>query len=220
MRVIAVNVGTLRPILWRGKQLKTGIFKHSIGRRVTVRLHGLDGDQQGDLKLHGGIDKAVYVYPKEHYEYWQHKFPNLTFTWGMFGENLTIEGALEDTMYIGSKWRIGSTQFEIVQPREPCFKLGIKFGNPTVVKQFLSSGRSGWYLKVITEGEIGTGDQIVPISQNAQHVTVTDLNRLLSQTVQDQSILQRAMQIETLPTGWHDLISKYLTKYSKCRGKT
>jgi MOSC domain-containing protein YiiM len=217
MRVIAVNVGTLRPIPWRGKQVQTGIFKHPIDGRIAVQSRGLDGDQQGDLKLHGGIDKAVYVYPKEHYEYWQHEFPDLTFPWGMFGENLTTEGASEDAMYIGNRWRIGSAQFEIVQPREPCFKLGIKFGNPKVIKQFLASGRSGWYLKVITEGEVGAGDQIFPVSQNDQHVTVTDLNKLLFQTVQDQSILQRALQIKTLPTGWHDLISQYLAKHSKCK---
>ena len=172
MRVISVNVGTLRTIPWRGRQVQTGIFKDPIDGRVAVRSLGLEGDQQGDLKLHGGVDKAVYVYPKEHYEFWREQYPDLTIHWGMFGENLTIEGALEGAMHIGDRWRIGSAEFEIVQPREPCYKLGVKFGNPKVVKQFLASGRSGWYLKVIKEGEVGADGEIVPLRQGNQTLII------------------------------------------------
>ena len=172
MRVISVNVATLRTVPWRGRQVQTGIFKNPIQGRVAVLSHGLDGDQQGDLQLHGGVDKAVYVYPKEHYEYWHKEFPNLALPWGMFGENLTTEGALEDAMHIGARWHIGSAQFEIVQPREPCFKLGIKLGNPKVIKQFLASGRSGWYLKVIKEGEVGANDEIVLLRQGNQTLII------------------------------------------------
>ncbi len=172
MRVISVNVGTLRTVPWREREVQTGIFKNPVGGRVAVRSLGLEGDQQADLKLHGGVDKAVYVYPKEHYEFWRQNYPDLALPWGMFGENLTIEGALEDAMHIGDRWRIGSAEFEIVQPREPCFKLGLKFGTPKVVKQFLASGRSGWYLKVIKEGEVGADDEIVPLSQGNQPLII------------------------------------------------
>ncbi len=172
MQVISINIGTLRTIPWRGREVQTGIFKHPIDGRVAVQAHGLNGDQQGDLRLHGGIDKAVYVYPKEHYDFWQKQYPDLALPWGMFGENLTTEGALEDAMHISDRWRIGSAEFEIVQPREPCYKLGVKFGNPKVIKQFLTSGRSGWYLKVIQEGEIGTDDAIVPLSQGNQSILI------------------------------------------------
>jgi MOSC domain-containing protein YiiM len=172
MRVISVNVGTLRTVPWRGRQVQTGIFKNSVDGRVAVRSHGLAGDQQGDLQLHGGVDKAVYVYPKEHYEFWRQHYPDLALPWGMLGENLTIEGALENAMHIGDRWRIGSAEFEIVQPREPCYKLGLKFGTPKVVKQFFTSGRSGWYLKVINEGEVGAGDEIVPLRQGNQPLII------------------------------------------------
>ena len=152
--------------------MQTGIFKNPVDGRVTVRSLGLDGDQQGDLKLHGGIDKAVYVYPKEHYEFWQQYYPDLALPWGMFGENLTIEGGMEAAMHIGDRWRIGTAQFEIVQPREPCYKLGIKFGTPKVIKQFLASGRYGWYLKVIKEGKVGAGDKISLLRQGIQTLII------------------------------------------------
>ncbi|HIA14524.1 MAG TPA: MOSC domain-containing protein [Nitrospirales bacterium] len=168
MRVVSVNVGTLRTIPWRGRQVQTGIFKHSINTRVAVRSLGIEGDQQADRRLHGGVDKAVYVYPKEHYQFWEEQYPDITLPWGMFGENLTIEGTLEGAMHIGDRWRIGSVQFEIVQPRDPCYKLGVKFGSPKIIKQFLTSGRSGWYLKVIKEGELGADDEIVPLRQGSQ----------------------------------------------------
>ena len=211
MRVISVNVGTLRTIPRRGQQVPTGIFKDPINGRVAVRSNGLDGDQQGDLLLHGGIDKAVYVYPKEHYAYWQSKFPDLPLPWGMFGENLTTEGALEDATYLGDRWHIGSAQFEIVQPREPCYKLGVKFGNPKIVKQFLASGRSGWYLKVIKEGTVEAGDKITRSGRNTHDVTVTDLNGFLSHSMEDRATLQRALRIESLPGGWRDSITQFLS---------
>ena len=168
MRVVSVNVGTLRTIPWRGRQVQTGIFKYPSDTRVAVRSLGLEGDQQADRRVHGGIDKAVYVYPKEHYQFWGEHYPDLPLPWGMFGENLTIEGAMEGAMHVGDRWRIGSAQFEIVQPREPCYKLGVKFGSPKIIKQFLASGRSGWYLKVIKEGELGADDEIVPLMQGSR----------------------------------------------------
>ena len=212
MRVISVNVGALRTISHQGQAVQTGIFKDPVDGRIPVQFHGLEGDQQGDTRLHGGIEKAVYVYPKEHYDYWQTQWPELPFSWGMFGENLTCEGALENTMHIGDRWSIGSAQFEVVQPREPCYKLGIKFGNPKIIKQFFSSGRSGWYLKVIEEGEVGAGDEISPLGRNAQAVTVTDLNKFLSHTAEDPAILKRALEIETLTERWRDSITRFLGK--------
>ena len=212
MRVVSVNVGSLRTVPWRGRQVRTGIFKHPVDGRVAVRTLGCDGDEQGDLQLHGGVNKAVYVYPREHYAYWREAYPEHTLLWGMFGENLTTDGVLEYTVHIGDRWRIGSAQFEVVQPREPCFKLGLKFEDPKIVKQFLASGRSGWYVKVVAEGEVRAGDDIVPLSRNVHAVTVADLNGFLCRTVEDTALLQRALRIEALPTGWRDSIARFLTE--------
>lgn len=212
MQVISINVGELRTIPRRGHQIKTGIFKQPIEGTIAVQSHGLDGDAQGDLTLHGGTEKAIYVYPKEHYKYWGKKFPELNLSWGIFGENLTIEGASEDTVYIGDQWQIGSAKFEVVEPREPCYKLGVSVGNKKIVKQFSESGRSGWYLRVIQEGEIKPSDTISVLNKNIHTVTVTDLNNFFSHTLKDMATLQRALQIETLSPKWRDSITQHLQR--------
>ena len=149
MNLISVNVGLPRDIIWRGKAVKSSIWKNPVEGRVRVSTLNLDGDQQSDLSVHGGVDKAIYVYPREHYSYWHSQLPEVDLPWGAFGENFTTEGLLEDQVQIGDRLRVGSAEFIVTQPRMPCFKLGIRFDRPDMVKRFLHSKRTGFYLAVL-----------------------------------------------------------------------
>jgi MOSC domain-containing protein YiiM len=157
--VLSVNVALPRTVTWNEREVVTGIFKRPVLGRVTVRELGLEGDGQADLTVHGGVRKAVYAYPSEHYDYWQHELKR-DLTWGMFGENLTIVGLLEDSVRLGDRFRVGSVELEVTQPRFPCYKLGIKFGSMEMVQRFQDSGRSGFYFTVRSKGEIAAGDPI------------------------------------------------------------
>ena len=145
MRVVSLNVGLPREMEWHGRTVRTSIFKTPADRRLRVTTLNLEGDQQSDLSVHGGVAKAVYAYPSEHYEYWRRELPQADLPWGVFGENLTTEGLLEEDVRIGDRLRVGSAEFVVTQPRMPCFKLGIRFGRPDIVKRFLHSGRTGFY---------------------------------------------------------------------------
>src|SRR5712691_10170300 len=143
MKLLSFNVALPRDIDWQVKSVRTSIFKAAVSSRVRVTRLNVEGDQQSDLSVHGGIDKAVYAYPAEHYEYWRGELPGVDLPWGMFGENFTIEGLLEDSAYIGDRYRIGEVEVVITQPRLPCYKLGIRFGRADMVKKFLASRRTG-----------------------------------------------------------------------------
>src|SRR6266852_5517522 len=139
MRRVSVNVGLPRLLAWKGASFKTGIFKKAVDGRIVLRETNLDGDRQADLSVHGGVNKAVYVYPSEHYGYWRADLPGVDLPWGMFGENFTTEGLLEEAVYIGDRFRIGETEVMATEPRMPCYKLGIKFGRADIIKRFLAS---------------------------------------------------------------------------------
>ncbi|MFY3739960.1 MAG: MOSC domain-containing protein YiiM [Candidatus Nitrosomirales archaeon] len=181
MKLVSLNVGTPREVTLKNRTITTGIFKEPVKGRVMLRRLNIDGDKQADLSVHGGADKAVYVYPKEHYEYWRQKLPNMKLPWGMFGENFTTEGLMEDKVKIGDRFRIGTAELKVTQPRLPCYKLGIKFGRADMVKRFLASGRTGFYLAVLREGMVGAGDTIELISQGKSNATVADIVRLYAQ---------------------------------------
>jgi MOSC domain-containing protein YiiM len=202
MKVVSVNVGLPRTITWKGRTLQTGIFKAPISGRVQVRTLNLDGDRQADLSVHGGPDKAIYLYPSEHNGYWQGEFPEMELPWGMFGENFTTEGVLEETVNIGDRWRIGSALVMVTQPRVPCYKLAAKFGRQDIVKRFLASGRSGFYLRVMQEGKMGVGDPIELMNQDRHGVTVTDVIKLYRDGADDLGLYRRAVQVEALSEGW------------------
>jgi MOSC domain-containing protein YiiM len=173
MKLLSVNVGLPREVEWNGRMIRTSIFKAPVVGRVHVRKLNLDGDEQSDLAVHGGIDKAVYVYPSEHYAFWRNEFPNAELDWGTFGENLTTEGTLDDkAVHIGDRFRIGSAEFVVTQPRMPCFKLGIRFGRADMVKRFLHTRRNGFYFAVAEEGEVAAGDSIELIARDENGVTV------------------------------------------------
>jgi MOSC domain-containing protein YiiM len=204
MQLVSVNVGLPRSITWKGRTVKTGIFKTPTHGRVRVRTLNLEGDRQADLSVHGGPGKAIYVYPSEHYDYWRGEFPGMGLSWGMFGENFTTTGLLEGAVNVGDAFRIGSAVAMVTQPRVPCYKLAAKFGREDIVKRFLASGRSGFYLKVMQEGEVGAGDAIELMSQDAHAVTVADVAKLYRDGSDEVSLLQRAMQVEALPENWRE----------------
>ena len=177
MTVISVNVGKPREVLSKGKTVRTGIFKSPVKGRVVVRRLNLDGDEQADLRVHGGQNKAVYVYPSEHYDFWRRDLPGIDFSWGMFGENLTTEGVVETDVRAGDRLAIGSAEFVVTRPRMPCFKLALRLGRPDMVKRFLHSGRTGWYLAVAREGEIGAGDNVTHTPGANSRATIADVWR-------------------------------------------
>jgi MOSC domain-containing protein YiiM len=204
MEVVSVNVGLPRTITWKGRMVETGIFKAPVNGRVQVRTLNLDGDRQADLSVHGGPDKAIYVYPCEHYDYWRGELLGLELAWGIFGENFTTRGLLEEAVNIGDQFRIGSAVAMVTQPRVPCYKLAAKFGREDIIKRFLASGRSGFYLKVMREGEVGAGDAIELMSGHAHAVSVADIAKLYRDGTDEVTLLQRAVQVEALPENWRE----------------
>ena len=176
-RVVSVNVGVPRDVVWNGHSVSTGIFKEPVAGRVRVRPLGLEGDRQADPTVHGGPEKAVYTYPSEHYESWKKELGLTQMTWGTFGENLTTQGLLEDTTRLGDEYRVGSASVVVTRPRFPCYKLGIKFGTMEMVNRFQASGRSGFYLSVKQEGDVGAGDGIELISSDKSKTTISEAFR-------------------------------------------
>ena len=167
-----------------------------------VRRLNLDGDRQADLTVHGGVDKAVYAYPSEHYEYWQAELPGMDLPWGVFGENFTTEGLLEKAVCIGDRFRIGETEVIVTEPRMPCYKLGIKFGRADIIKRFLASRRTGFYFAVLREGTVGAGDAMELVRREQQEISVADITRLYGFEKADLKALRRAIEVEALPESW------------------
>jgi MOSC domain-containing protein YiiM len=209
MKVVALSVGLPREVDWHGRTILTSIFKTPVDRRLRVTKLNFEGDEQSDLSVHGGVDKAVYVYPSEHYEFWRRELPGMELPWGVFGENLSTEGLLEDVL-IGDRFRVGSAEFVVTQPRMPCYKLGIRFGRPDILKRFLQSGRTGFYFSVSKAGKVGPGDPIEPIAQADDGLTVADVVNLYTVDSENQDLLRRATHSAVLPEGWRDYFRKRL----------
>jgi len=212
MKVLSVNVGSPREVTWQGKRVTTGIFKEPIQGRVMMRRLNLDGDQQADLTVHGGVSKAVYAYPSEHYSYWRTELPGMDLPSGMFGENFTTEGLLESSVYIGDRFRIGETEVMVTEPRMPCYKLGIKFGRADIIKRFLASRRTGFYFAVMREGLVGAGDAVELVGREQQEISVADITRLYFFDKEDVKSLRRAIQVEALPESWKGYFEHQLEK--------
>jgi MOSC domain-containing protein YiiM len=196
----------------RGRPVSTAIFKDSVEGRVMLRTLNLDGDQQADLTVHGGTLKAVYVYPVEHYAYWRRELPGVELPYGAFGENLTVRGLSEADAHVGDRYRIGGAEVRVTQPRLPCYKLGLRFGRPDMLKRFLASRRTGWYLAVTREGEIGASDAIARIGGDAGAVTVADITELYIHDRNNVDLLRRAVQTPGLPEDWRAFFVERLEK--------
>lgn len=214
MKLISVNIGLPRDVSWQGKTVTTGIFKEPVEGSVMLRMLNLDGDKQADLSVHGGVSKAVYAYPVEHYEFWKSELPHMKLPYGMFGENFTTEGLLEDTVNIGDRFRIGEAEVMVTEPRMPCYKLGVKFGRADMLKRFLASRRTGFYFAVLQEGEVKAGDAIKPLSRDGSDITVADITRLYAFERDDLKLLRRVVQLEALSESWRGYFQKQIERYA------
>jgi MOSC domain-containing protein YiiM len=202
MQIISVNVGLPREVVYRDTTVRTGIFKAPVEGKVKVNKLNLAGDRQADLTVHGGPDKAVYAYPAEHYEYWRRELPETTLSWGNFGENLTVTGLNESSLFVGDRLRIGSALLVVTQPRMPCYKLALRFQRDDMVKRFLASRRSGFYFRVLEQGELAAGSPIELVARDANAVSVDDIVSLYIDHTPAPELLQRALRVEALPESW------------------
>ncbi len=217
MRVLSVNAGLPRNVAWKGKPVTTGIYKEPVDGPVRIRTLNLDGDRQADLRVHGGWDKAVYAYPSEFYELWRRERPELDFPWGQFGENLTTEGLIDGDVSVGDRFRVGTAELIVTQPRLPCFKLGIKMGRDEFVTEFLERGLLGFYFAVAREGEVEAGDPIVALSRDPRGFRVTEVARLYARDRDDTEGLQRAVKLDVLPESWRNHFRKRLAHLERKR---
>ena len=201
-RLLSVNVGLPRDIAWKGRTVHTGVWKTPLQGRCRARRLNLDGDGQGDLRGHGGEHRAVFVYQIESYRYWQEQLNRSDFVYGQFGENFTIEGMPDLNVCIGDRYRIGSALFEVTQPRVTCYRVGIRMNEPRMPAFLTGSGRPGFYFRVLQEGEVGAGDEIIKVGEVKERMTVADINALLYSTDHSRERLERALRIEALSPGW------------------
>jgi len=210
MKLISVNVGLPREVTSGGKTVRTSIWKNPIEGRVVVSKLNVYGDQQSNLAVHGGPNKAIYAYPSEHYSYWRSQLPDADLPWGAFGENFTTEGLLEDQVRIGDRLRAGSAEFVVTQPRTPCFKLEIRFDGADMIKRFLQTKRTGFYLAVLREGEVAAGDTIELGVRQESALTITDIFNLYTVESDNQELLRRAAEQPGLPDSWKEYFRKRL----------
>ena len=213
MKLLSINVSKPKPIQYGGKTVHTGIFKEPVSGTVMLREKNIEGDGQGDLRVHGGTYKAIYGYPFEHYAYWQQELRRNDLTYGQFGENLTVEGLLEDAVYIGDVFQIGETvRLQITQPRVPCFKLAYKMGLPDFPKEFLESRRVGFYFRVLEEGEITAGDTIARVEVASEPMSVTEIVNLRYFDRDNHAKIAQARKLPALSPSWKRDFTKILAK--------
>lgn len=212
MKLLSLNTGRPREVEWNGQTVRTSIWKSPREGRLRAASLNIDGDEQSDLSVHGGREKAVYVYPSEHYAYWHRELPETELPWGAFGENLTTEGLLETDVAIGDRLQVGSAEFLVTQPRQPCFKLGIRFGRDDIIKRFLASGRSGFYVAVVREGEMAAGDSIAFTHRAGDSLSVSAIVALRADGSGTQDMLRRAAELPDLSSGWREHFRKRLVE--------
>lgn len=193
-KILQISVSTPKTFLVQGREVSTGIFKDPVTGPVPLRTLNLDGDRQADLTVHGGVDKALYVYPSEHYPFWRAEYPGKDLEFGGFGENLTTENLLETEVCIGDEFQAGTAVIRVTQPRLPCYKLGIRFGRPDIIKRFMRSGRLGIYFSVVQEGILEAGDRIVCIKRDSHEITVSEVANLFNDKSLDRDRVEIILQ--------------------------
>lgn len=216
MKLLSLHCGLPQEVVWHGNTVTTSIFKQPVKDRIALRELNLDGDRQSDLAVHGGKHKAVYCYPIEHYSYWAAEMPDRKLEMGAFGENFTTEGLLEDSVHVGDRFAIGSAEVVVSQPRLPCYKLGIKFGSDDMVRRFLLSRRTGFYLAVSRQGEVAASDELIPLDRDPVAVSVSEITRLyLAKEFDAESVrrIQRALTLEALPDSWKDYLRDKMNRH-------
>lgn len=211
MKVVSVNVSTPKTVEHEGRMVSTGIYNEPVTGRIMVHKLNLDGDGQADLSVHGGVYKAVYAYDLNSYRYWRRELGRNELANGHFGENLTVEGMPDDQIHIGDAFRVGSAMLEVTQPRTPCFKLEMKMGLPGFSRQFLISGRLGFYLRILEEGEVGAGDPIERVQVGPERITVREFARLYYFDTDNQERIRQVLRLPLLPPEWRHGFEKLLT---------
>jgi MOSC domain-containing protein YiiM len=202
MKLVSLNISPGTKVEYNGRTVGTGIFKEPVNGAVPANRLTLEGDRQVDLRFHGGEHKAIYAYPFEHFAWWAEQLERTDLTPGQFGENFTTEGLLETNVHIGDQFRIGTVLVEVTQPRVPCFKLGMKMGDAQFVKRFLHSERSGFYLRVLEEGEVRTGDSIERVQSHPEAISVQYIHHLYFQDSLNKTEIKRALSVEALSKEW------------------
>jgi ferredoxin-NADP reductase/MOSC domain-containing protein YiiM len=213
-QLLSVNVGLPRDIPWRGKTVHTAIWKDPVQGRRMVRRLNIDGDGQGDLEGHGGEHRAVFVYQIGSYQYWQDRLGRSDFTYGQFGENFTVDGLSDDDVCIGDRYRIGEALFEVTQPRVTCYRVGIRMNEPQMAALLTSSGKPGFYFRVLQEGEVEAGDEIIKVADGPERMTVAEINALLYLPGHSRQQLERALRIPALSDGWRTSFQAFLQQES------
>lgn len=211
-QLVSVNVGLPRRVAWKGRSVLTGIFKEPVTGPVVARHLNFDGDRQADLAVHGGVDKAVYVYPAEHYAPWQQELAPMTLSYGMFGENLTTQGLTEETVLIGERFQIGEAVFVVTQPRQPCYKLTVRFGRDDILRRFVQSRRTGWYFAVEREGAVTAGDMLTRLDRPASSLSVAAIAELLFTNTPNSEHLRVAATLPDLPQRLRAYFQAWLTE--------
>ncbi|MDF0715463.1 MOSC domain-containing protein [Muricauda sp. 334s03] len=209
MKIISTNLGGPTKIVWNGKETMTGIYKYPVDKPIYLDTEDVQGDTVVDRKYHGGTYKACYLFSADNYPYWKEKYPLLDWNWGMFGENLTIEGLDESKLRIGSTYKLGTALVQITQPREPCYKLGIRFGNQDILKQFIDHGFPGTYIRVLESGKVIVGDTMELVEESKAPLTVQQFYNLLFSRIKDQDVLRMAIQNEALPLKKREKLKKW-----------
>ena len=209
MKVISTNLGEPTKIHWNGKQTLTGIYKYPVDQPIYLDTEDVQGDTVVDRKYHGGIYKACYLFSADHYDHWKAKYPHLEWDWGIFGENLTIQGLDETQLRIGSTYRLGTALVQISQPREPCYKLGIRFGDQGILKQFIDHGRPGTYIRVLEPGTVSKGDSMELVTASESPLTIAQFYELLFAKEKNQHVLQQALHNEALPLAKREKLQKW-----------
>lgn len=215
MSILSLNIGQVREINRNGNIVSTAIYKTPVSGSLQVHNLGIEGDQQANLKVHGGVDKAVYAYPSEHYDYWKKLLEREDLPYGMFGENLTVSGYLEDQVYFGDVFEAGSARLQITMPRQPCLKLNLKFEDNQMAKKFLASGRSGFYFRVLKTGMIKAGDQFTRIATSADQLSIREFNLVYNKEKNNIPLLKKVIESKDVPLQYREHFSEHLDKLTE-----
>ena len=210
MHIVSTNVGQAKTVTYKGKEYSTGIYKFPVETPVFLGTEDVAGDSVVDRKHHGGLDKACYLYSANHYSFWKQQYPDIDWQWGMFGENLTIEGLDESEVFIGDVFKIGSAIVQVSQPRQPCFKLGVRFGDGAMVKRFIRAELPGIYLRVLTEGTVKVGDRLLPLSSGETEFSVKDVFRAIYDDNLNSEMVKRLVKIPELADSCRKAIGRKL----------
>lgn len=211
MKVISTNIGEARMIEWRGQQVQTGIYKYAVESLIFLGIEDVQSDHVIDRRYHGGADKACYLYSAGHYSFWKEKFPDLDWQWGMFGENLTVSELDESEIRIGDRYQIGEAEVQVTQPRQPCFKLGVRFGNQQVVEDFWGLPYPGVYVRVLKPGYVKTGDEFVLLERNYESLSVSQIFSIFGTNRGNIELIQKAINEPYLAESCRKDISKIIS---------